>query len=111
MSSRSKGTLAEQKACAFLRARDFHIVEQNFYAKKLGEIDIIATKGNIYHFVEVKSAKDYQTAIDNMTSSKLSKLKRSIDYYVQTKNINSAFCMDVIIVTEQEIEWLENITI
>lgn len=111
MSSRSKGTLAEQKACAFLCARDFHIVEQNFYAKKLGEIDIIAKKADVYHFIEVKSAKDYQTAIDNITSSKLSKLKRSIDYYLQTKNLNSAFCIDVIVVVEEHIEWLENITL
>ena len=75
--SREKGDFAEKKAISFLEDLGFKIIEKNFYAKKLGEIDIIALKNNIYHFCEVKSASDYETAINNITSSKLSKIKRS----------------------------------
>ncbi len=108
--SRSKGDLAEKKACEFLNSQGFKIYEQNFYAKKLGEIDIICTKNDIYHFVEVKSAEDYETAVNNVTPTKLSKLKRSVDYYLQTKKLNVGFCIDVVIVVNEEIEFLENVT-
>ena len=108
--SRAKGDLAEQKACEFLLSQAFEIIEQNFYAKKLGEIDIICKKDNIYHFIEVKSADDYETAINNITPSKLSKLKRSVAYYIQTKKINCCYCMDAIIIAENQLEFLENIT-
>lgn len=108
--SRRKGDIAETKACDYLCSQAYKIIEQNFYAKKLGEIDIIAQKDNIYHFIEVKSANDYEVAVNNITPSKLSKLKRSIDYYLQIKKLDVSFCIDAIIVCEDDIEHLENIT-
>lgn len=108
--SKEKGDFAEKKAISFLEDRNFQIIEQNFYAKKLGEIDIICKKNNIYHFCEVKSANDYETAINNITPSKLSKLKRSINYYLQIKKLDVANTIDAIIVYDDTIELLENIT-
>ena len=109
--SRQKGDEAEKKAISFLEDLDYKIIEQNFYAKKLGEIDIIATKNNIYHFCEVKSANDYEVAVNNITPSKLSKIKRSTEYYLQIKKLDVAYCIDVIIVVDNQIELLENITL
>ena len=109
--SREKGDFAEKKAISFLQDLNFQIIEQNFYAKKLGEIDIIATKNSVYHFCEVKSASDYETAINNLTASKLSKIKRSVDYYLQTKKLDVAFCIDAIIITDESIDFIENITL
>lgn len=109
--SREKGNFAEKRAISFLQDLNFQIIEQNFYAKKLGEIDIIAKKNEIYHFCEVKSAPDYEIAINNLTASKLSKIKRSVDYYLQTKKLDVAFCIDAIIITEETIDFIENITI
>ncbi len=109
--SHSKGTIAETKACEFLKSQGFKIIEQNFYAKKLGEIDIIAKKNLDYHFVEVKSANDYEVAINNITASKLEKLKRSVEYYLQNKKLDVSFCLDAIIIVDEEIEFLENITL
>ena len=109
--SREKGDFAEKRAISFLEDLGFKIIEKNFYAKKLGEIDIIALKDNIYHFCEVKSASDYETAVNNLTPSKLSKIKRSTDYYLQTKKLNVAFCINAIIVEDIDITFLENITI
>ena len=108
--SRYKGNVAEQQSCEYLHSQGFTILEQNFYAKKLGEIDIIATKNSTYHFIEVKSATDYETAINNITPSKLSKIKRSVDYYLQKQKLDVDFCIDAIIVVDKEIEHLENIT-
>jgi putative endonuclease len=109
--SKQKGDFAEKKAISFLEELDFKIIEQNFYAKKLGEIDIIATKNSVYHFCEVKSANDYETAINNITNSKLSKIKRSVDYYIQSKKLDISYCIDAIIVTDESIDFIENITI
>ena len=109
--SKEKGEFAEKRAISFLQDLNFEIVEKNFYAKKLGEIDIISKKNDTYHFCEVKSAPDYETAINNLTASKLSKIKRSVDYYLQTKKLDVAFCIDAIIVNDEEINFLENITL
>lgn len=109
--SRNKGDIAEKKSCEYLVSQGFKIIEQNFYAKKLGEIDIIATKDKVYHFIEVKSANDYETAVNNITKSKLSKLKRSITYYLQTKKLNVPYVLDAIIVVDNDIEHLENVTL
>lgn len=108
--SREKGNIAEKKAIFYLQENGYKIVERNFYAKKLGEIDIIALKDGVYHFCEVKSANDYESAINNLTKSKIVKIKRSVDYYIQSKNLSYAFCIDAIIVTNNQIELLENIT-
>ena len=108
--SRDKGDFAEKRAISFLTDLDFLIVETNFYAKKLGEIDIIAKKDDIYHFCEVKSAQTFELAVQNLTKAKLSKIKRSVEYYLQIKKLNVAFCIDAILVSDYGIEMLENIT-
>lgn len=109
--SKQKGDEAEQKAKSFLEDLGYKIIEQNFYAKKLGEIDIIAIKDSNYHFCEVKSANDYEVAVNNITPSKLSKIKRSLSYYLQIKKLNVAYCVDVVIVTPTSIDLLENVTL
>ena len=108
--SREKGDFAEKRAISFLTDLNFMIIETNFYAKKLGEIDIIAKKDDVYHFCEVKSAQTFELAVQNLTKSKLSKIKRSVDYYLQIKKLDVAFCIDAIIVNDDGIEMLENIT-
>ncbi|WP_121627258.1 YraN family protein [Poseidonibacter antarcticus] len=109
--SKHKGDEAEKRAISYLEDLGYKIIEHNFYAKKLGEIDIIAVKNNIYHFCEVKSGNDYESAINNITPSKLSKIKRSLNYYLQIKKLNVAYCIDAIIVTPTNIDLLENITL
>ena len=48
------GKIGEDIVCRFLMKQDFQIIERNYW-KKWGEIDIIAKKSNILHFVEVKT--------------------------------------------------------
>ncbi len=108
--SRSKGDYFEDKAVDFLSSNDYLIVDRNFYAKKLGEIDIVAVKDDVYHFVEVKSGNSFE-AVYNITPSKLHKLLRSIEYYLKVKNLDVAYCIDAIIFAGEELEYLENITL
>jgi len=106
----SKGKYFEKKACVYLEEEGFKIIEQNFYAKKLGEIDIICKKDDVYHFVEVKSGETFE-AVYNITPSKLAKIKRSVDYYIQLKKLDVPYCIDAIVFASEELEYLENITL
>jgi putative endonuclease len=108
--STTKGKYFENKACSYLRDNNFKIIETNFFAKKIGEIDIICKKDNVYHFVEVKSGESFE-AVYNITPSKLGKLKRSVDYYIQNKKLDITYCIDAIIFANEELEYLENITL
>ncbi|CAA6809837.1 MAG: Unknown protein [uncultured Campylobacterales bacterium] len=104
---RALGNIAETKACKYLIKNDFDILERNFYSR-FGELDIIAFKNNILHFVEVKSGQ--YNPIENITSSKIKKLIKTIDFYLNTKKLNFDYCLDAIIVTDK-IEFIENITL
>jgi putative endonuclease len=108
--SKSKGAYFEAKAIDFLISNGYDFIEKNFYARKLGEIDIIVRKNNIYHFVEVKSGENFE-AIYNITPTKLHKLLRSVEYYLKIKKLDVAYCIDAIIFAGEELEYLENITL
>lgn len=108
--SRAKGNIAEERGCDYLRSRGMRIIDRNVY-NRFGEIDIIALKDNVLHFVEVKSAQSYEQAIGNITPSKLQKLERTIHTYLQQKRLNLAYCIDALIVSDDGIDWIENITI
>jgi len=108
--SRAKGDLAEERACRFLDDNAFSIVERNFYSR-FGEIDIIASKDEVLHFIEVKSGLDYESAIQNITPTKLSRLIRTGDVYMKKNSLDISFVYDAIVVTPKNIEYVENITL
>ena len=108
--SRAKGNIAEDRAVSFLREHGFYITDRNFYSR-FGEIDIIATKDNVLHFVEVKSAMDYELAIQNITPRKLSRLIRTGDVYMKKNGLDVDFVYDALVVTPKAIEFVENITL
>jgi len=105
--SRKAGNIAEDKAISFLEKNGFKIVERNFYSR-FGEIDIIALKDNVLHFVEVKSGKG--EPVYKITSSKLSKIIKTSEFYLNKTRTNYDYCFDAVIVKESEIELIENIS-
>ncbi len=110
MDTRSKGNIAEERGCEYLRSNGFRIIDRNVY-NRFGEIDIIAIRENVLHFVEVKSAATYEQAINNITPSKLQKLGRTIQFYLQKKKLNTDYCVDALIVSSDTLELIENITL
>ena len=108
--TKAKGDYFEEKAVEFLFSNGYQIVNRNFYAKKLGEIDIVALKDDVYHFIEVKSGESFE-AVYNITPNKLHKLLRSIQYYLKVNNLDVSYCVDAIIFAGEELEYLENITL
>ena len=111
MNTKIIGNRAEKLAINYLKAREYQIIEQNFYAKKMGEIDIIAKRDNTLHFIEVKSAKADFDPIYNLTPRKLKRIINSSYYYMKIKNIDMNFCIDAVIIRGDDIEFIENITI
>ncbi len=105
------GSQNEAKAIAFLIAEGFQIIEQNYYARKLGEIDIIAMQDGVLHFIEVKSAQADFDPIYNFTPSKQRKVINSAYYYMKEKGLDMVFSIDLIVIRWGEIEFLENVTL
>lgn len=108
--SRAKGNIAEDKAAIFLQERGFFIAERNFYSR-FGEIDIIASKDDELHFIEVKSGLDYESAVQNITPKKLSKFIKTVHVYMKKNALDVDFMIDAVIVTPEKIELIENITL
>jgi putative endonuclease len=105
------GNDAEELATRFLEEAGFLIIERNFYARKMGEIDIIARRGEVLHFIEVKSAGAHFDPIYNLTPAKLRKIINSTHYYLKVNHLNVPFCIDAILVRRGEVELIENITL
>ena len=78
MNTKIKGKIAEKKAINFLKEKEFTIIETNFYSR-FGEIDIIAYKNHTFHFIEVKSGKNFEP-IFNITSKNCKKLLKQLNY-------------------------------
>lgn len=108
--SRAKGNIAEDKACDFLVDNGYFIVERNFYSR-FGEIDIIASKMQVLHFIEVKSGLDYESAIVNITPQKLRKFIKTVHVYLKKNALDIDFMIDAVVVTPKEVSLVENITL
>ena len=105
------GNKNEEIALTFLEAEGFRIIERNYYARKLGEIDIVAIQDDILHFIEVKSAEADFDPIYNFTPSKLRKVINSSQYYMKAKNLDMVFSIDLILIRWGEVEFVENVTL
>jgi putative endonuclease len=107
--SRAKGNIAEEKATRYLKDLGFEILDRNFYIKG-GEIDIIVQKDDVLHFVEVKSGSGFNPVF-NITPVKIKRVIKTAQLYMKKNKLDLAFCIDALIIRDNEIEFLENITI
>lgn len=103
------GILGEDKACAYLKKQGFTILERNFHSK-FGEIDIIAKKGEILHFIEVKFTQGDYEVVYRLNAAKYEKLLKSIDFYLLKHNYENNFQIDLICIQKNNIEFRENIS-
>ncbi len=108
---RDFGNRNEELAARYLEGAGFVIFERNFYARKLGEIDIIAQKGGVLHFIEVKSAAAEFDPIYNLTPTKLQRVIRSAQYYLKSKGLDLPYCIDALLIRRGKVELIENVTL
>ena len=87
--SQKRGELGEQIVCMYLKKHGFRIIERNF-TRRWGEIDIIAERDGILHFIEVKSVtreiQEYRPE-DQVHAGKQKKLARTIETYLAIHEI------------------------
>lgn len=91
------GYLGEVYAGKWLEKNGFKVISHN-YRKKWGEIDIIATKKDNLHFIEVKTvtrknfresnSNDFYEPEDNVHPWKIKRLYRTIESYLLEKDIS-----------------------
>lgn len=87
------GELGEKICTKYLREIGFTLIELN-YTKKSGEIDIIAEKNDILHFIEVKSVQlkyvSYETynPAENLTKSKYAKILKTTNVYLDENSVS-----------------------
>ena len=108
------GAGAENRAAAFLEARGFSILARNHRCRR-GEVDLVAGRGELIAFVEVRSrtAPGLGSPAETVTFSKRRRvIAAAIDWAARAGVLDShALRFDVIAVIERgeeaEIDWLE----
>ncbi|MCI5969223.1 YraN family protein [Helicobacter sp.] len=110
-----KGKEAESFACAFLESEGYAILECNF-STRFGEIDIIARKNGVLHFIEVKSGIGFEP-IYNISPKKLKRLTKTIHIYLSNNPLRLPYCLSAILLSKDAfndsfcVEWIENLTL
>jgi len=85
--------------CKYLETKGFRVLERN-YLRKWGEIDIVAEKGQLLSFIEVKSvsrenappaggqgSRETYRPEDNVHPAKLKRLHRVIQTYLLDRKV------------------------
>jgi len=119
------GDLGESIASNFLISKGFSVLDRN-YRKKWGEIDVVSQRGEILHFVEVKtvtrekwgsnSSENSFRPEENVHPGKIKRLSRTINSYLLEKNLEDVdWQIDLVAVVldvenkKAHVRFLENI--
>lgn len=103
------GLKGEDEAEVFLKTQGFSIVERNFHSK-FGEIDIIAKKDEVLHFIEVKSTDGDYEASYRLDHKKYQKILKTLNFYLLKNGLKSDFQVDLLCIYKNKTDFRENIT-
>ena len=111
--TQKKGKIAERAVVELLKKRGYQILAENYEIHGLGEIDIIAKKGEVIHIIEVKSTtlsvssetnvkeaikKSYNPA-ENIDRKKYRKVYKTALKYLEEKGVSyETFQIDLYLV-------------
>ncbi|MGA8752595.1 YraN family protein [Candidatus Deferrimicrobium sp.] len=87
---KAQGDAAEERACRHLEGSGLTIVERNFRTRG-GEIDIVARKGDVLVFVEVRSREDvgFGTPEGSVTPAKRRRIVAAARQYLSKVPLSS----------------------
>ena len=96
----------------YLEMRGFKVLEQN-WRRPHCEIDIVAEKNGVRHFVEVKYryGDEQGGGLEAITSSKLKQMKRAAETYVEEYKYRGEFVLSAIEIAGRDfavISFIEN---
>ena len=98
--STAKGQAGEERASRYLKRRGYKIVDRNVRAGR-GELDIVARKGDLLVFVEVKSYRDREQGLLAVHEDKCERLRSAASAYLGSHSqLTTLQCrFDLIILT------------
>jgi putative endonuclease len=108
------GSRGEERAAAFLCERGFSIIERNFRAGRGGEIDIIARRGDLIVFVEVKRrlSDRFGGSLYAVTEAKKRRIRAVARSFLALRagyhRPGYTFRFDLIAIQGDEIQWIED---
>ncbi|SDC61055.1 putative endonuclease [Desulfurella multipotens] len=106
------GQNCEHRAVSYLKAQGYVVLLRNFKYKG-GEIDIIAKKGNVLIFVEVKGRRNlsFGSAKEAVDQNKQKRIIEGSKLFMLKNNLNENdynIRFDVITIENNKIEWLQD---
>ena len=103
------GKDGEERACNYLKSKKYKILEKN-YRCLYGEIDIIAKYNNTLVIIEVKYRKSakFGKGYEAVNYTKQQKIIKTLQYYINEKNVKMPVRFDVISIDDNEITHIEN---
>jgi putative endonuclease len=118
MKGQKVGKKGEGVACNYLKENGFVVLERN-HKSKHSEIDVIARKKDVLHFVEVRSTATefFGTPEETVKKEKIERMERAALAYITFNNLKTDYQIDVICVvflkdgSLKEVDYYENITL
>jgi putative endonuclease len=85
MTAHKKGLWAEEASVWYLRLKGWRILERRFVTGRgsgAGEVDIVARRGRVLAFIEVKARPDQQTAAEAIGPRQQQRIARGAEAYL-----------------------------
>lgn len=93
-----RGHTAEMLAVLLLRVKGYRILAQRFRCAA-GEIDVVAAKGDMFIFIEVKARRNTTEALESITTHQRKRIEAAANVWLQSETSqNFAVRFDVITV-------------
>ncbi|MBE7048565.1 MAG: YraN family protein [Ruminococcaceae bacterium] len=95
------GQLGEKAACRYLKKQGYKILTKNYQravGKIIGELDIVAQKGDTVAFVEVKTrnSEAFGLPCEFVTKNKQQKIIKTAYTYISEFSLQANYSFDVI---------------
>ena len=109
---REVGDFGEEITSKYLEKNGYRILGRN-YSKPFGEIDIIAIKGDMISFVEVKTRKsdDFAYAAEAVDYYKQERIKRASQAFLMERKLTDffiSFDISEVYLDTRKINYIEN---
>ena len=111
MNTYKTGLFSEWVARVFLRLHGFKIISNRYITGRntnRAEIDIIAKRGNLIIFVEVKHRKTIHAAWGAISNTQIRRLRLAAETFLIKKKWSGDARFDVIAVHGFHIDWIKN---
>ena len=103
------GNAGEKQAVKYLKRKGYKILERG-YRNPFGEVDVIAAKGEVVAFIEVKTrlSENYGAPSEAVDRKRRDKYIKAAQYYFYGKQTEVTVRFDIIEILRGEINHIEN---